>query len=65
MKTDAHVEGGRLVPEWEYFWPALLACAHAAQTCREVVSRINNTAAMTIGRRMEYMKVCKSVRMKE
>jgi alkylation response protein AidB-like acyl-CoA dehydrogenase len=25
-------KGGRLVPEWEYFWPALLACAHAAQT---------------------------------
>jgi alkylation response protein AidB-like acyl-CoA dehydrogenase len=23
-------DGGRLAPEWEYFWPALLACAHAA-----------------------------------
>ncbi|MFN3231282.1 MAG: acyl-CoA dehydrogenase family protein [Alphaproteobacteria bacterium] len=45
-------DGGRLVPEWEYFWPALLACAHAAQTCREVVSMINNTAATT-GCRMD------------
>ncbi len=43
---------GRLVPEWEHFWPALLACAHAAQTCREVVSMINNTAATT-GCRMD------------
>ncbi|MEN3974263.1 acyl-CoA dehydrogenase family protein [Emcibacter sp. SYSU 3D8] len=45
-------KGGRLMPEWEYFWPALLACAHAAQTCREVVSMINNTAATT-GCRMD------------
>lgn len=44
--------GGRLTPEWEFFWPALLACAHAAQTCREVVSMINNTAATT-GCRMD------------
>ncbi len=56
-KLEAHLgplprDGGRLVPEWEYFWPALLACAHAAQTCREVVSMINNTAATT-GCRMD------------
>jgi len=44
--------GGRLAPEWEYFWPALLACAHAAQTAREVVNMINNTAATT-GSRMD------------
>ena len=46
------VNGGRLVPEWEYFRPALLACAHAAQTSREVVNMINNTAATT-GSRMD------------
>jgi alkylation response protein AidB-like acyl-CoA dehydrogenase len=45
-------KGGRLQPDWEYFWPALLACAHAAQTCREVVGIINNTAATT-GCRMD------------
>jgi indole-3-acetate monooxygenase len=45
-------DGGRLTPEWEYYWPALLACAHAAQTSREVVSMINNTAATT-GCRMD------------
>jgi alkylation response protein AidB-like acyl-CoA dehydrogenase len=44
--------GGRLMPDWEVFWPALLACAHAAQTCREIVSMINNTAATT-GCRMD------------
>lgn len=46
------VNGGRLTPEWEFFWPALLACTHAAQTCREVVGMINNTAATT-GCRMD------------
>jgi alkylation response protein AidB-like acyl-CoA dehydrogenase len=56
-RLEAHLgplpsKGGRLIPDWEYFWPALLACAHAAQTCREVVSRINNTAATT-GCRMD------------
>jgi hypothetical protein len=56
-RLEAHLgplpaKGGRLMPEWEYFWPALLACAHAAQTCREVVSMINNTAATT-GCRMD------------
>jgi alkylation response protein AidB-like acyl-CoA dehydrogenase len=45
-------DGGRLIPDWEVFWPALLACTHAAQTCREVVSMINNTAATT-GCRMD------------
>ena len=35
-KLEAHLgplptNGGRLAPEWQYFWPALLACAHAAQ----------------------------------
>lgn len=44
--------GGRLQPDWEYFWPALLACAHAAQICREIVSMINNTAGTT-GSRMD------------
>ena len=44
--------GGRLAPEWEYFWPALLACAHAAQSCREVVGMLNNTAGTT-GSRMD------------
>jgi alkylation response protein AidB-like acyl-CoA dehydrogenase len=46
------VDGGRLAPEWEYFWPALLACAHAAQSCREVVDMLNNTAGTT-GSRMD------------
>lgn len=45
-------QGGRLMPQWDYFRPALLACAHAAQTCREVVGVINNTAATT-GCRMD------------
>ena len=45
-------DGGRLVPDWEYFRPAMLACAHAAQTCREIVDMINNTAATT-GSRMD------------
>jgi len=45
-------DGGRLAPEWEYFWPALLACAHAAQSCREVVGVLNNTAGTT-GSRMD------------
>lgn len=45
-------DGGRLLPDWEVFWPAVLACAHAAQTCREVVGMINNTAATT-GCRMD------------
>ena len=45
-------EGGRLAPEWEYFWPALLACAHAAQSCREIVGDLNN-AAGTTGSRMD------------
>ncbi len=45
-------DGGRLYPEWDYFWPAMLACAHAAQSCREVVGVINNTAATT-GCRMD------------
>ena len=44
--------GGRLAPEWEYFWPALLACAHAAQSCREVVGMLNNSAGTT-GSRMD------------
>ena len=45
-------QGGRLSPEWEYFWPALLACAHAAQSTRQVVGMINNTAGTT-GSRMD------------
>ena len=44
--------GGRLAPEWEYFWPAILACVHGAQVSREIVSEINNTAATT-GSRMD------------
>jgi alkylation response protein AidB-like acyl-CoA dehydrogenase len=56
-RLEAHLgplpaQGGRLAPEWEYFWPALLACAHAAQTCRQVVGMINNTAGTT-GSRMD------------
>ncbi|MBT6890875.1 MAG: hypothetical protein HOA25_05210 [Gammaproteobacteria bacterium] len=45
-------DGGRMSPEWEYYWPAILACAHSAQTCREIVSTINN-AAGTTGSRMD------------
>ena len=45
-------EGGKLIPDWEVYRPALLACAHAAQTAREVASMINNTAATT-GSRMD------------
>jgi len=45
-------QGGRLAPEWDYFWPALLACAHAAQSCREVVGMLNNSAGTT-GSRMD------------
>ena len=56
-RLEAHLgplpaDGGRLAPEWAYFWPALLACAHAAQTCREVVGMLNNTAGTT-GSRMD------------
>ena len=39
--------GGRLKPEWEYFWPALLTWVHASKICREIVSMINNTAGTT------------------
>jgi len=46
------VNGGRLAPDWECFRSALLACTHAAQTCREVVGMMNNTAATT-GCRMD------------
>jgi len=45
-------EGGRLAPEWEYFRPAALACAHAAQTCRKIVDDLNNLAGTT-GSRMD------------
>ncbi len=56
-KLEAHLgplpaDGGRLAPEWQYFWPALLACAHAAQSCRKVVDMLNNTAGTT-GSRMD------------
>ena len=56
-KLEAHLgplpeNGGRLAPEWPYVWPALLACAHAAQACRKVVDMINNTAGTT-GSRMD------------
>ncbi len=56
-RLEAHLgplpnDGGRIEPEWEYFWPALLACAHAAQSCREIVGMINNTAGTT-GSRMD------------
>ena len=56
-RLEAHLgpgvdKGGRLEPEWEVFWPALLSCAHAAQSCREVVSMLNNTAGTT-GSRMD------------
>lgn len=45
-------EGGRLAPEWEFFWPAAMACAHAAQTCRRIVDDLNNLAGTT-GSRMD------------
>ena len=45
-------EGGRLEPDWDVYWPAYLACAHAAQAVRHVVGVINNTAGTT-GSRME------------
>ncbi len=56
-RIEAHLgplpaQGGRLAPEWAYFWPALLACAHAAQSCRKVVDMLNNTAGTT-GSRMD------------
>lgn len=56
-QLEAHLgpspaNGGRLEPEWEYFWPALLACAHAAQSTRVVVGMINNSAGTT-GSRMD------------
>lgn len=56
-KLEAHLgplpsEGGRLAPEWEFFWPALMACAHAAQTCRKIVGDLNNLAGTT-GSRMD------------
>ncbi len=56
-QLEAHLgplpkDGGRLEPEWEHYWPALLACAHAAQTTREIVSMLNNTAGTT-GSRMD------------
>ncbi len=45
-------DGGRLAPDWEVFWPALLACAHAAQSARKIVSMLNNSAGTT-GSRMD------------
>ena len=56
-RLEAHLgplpsQGGRLAPDWSTFWPALLACAHAAQSCREVVGMLNNTAGTT-GSRMD------------
>ncbi|MBM3359674.1 MAG: hypothetical protein FJY54_18420 [Betaproteobacteria bacterium] len=56
-RLEAHLgplpsEGGRLLPEWSHYWPAVLACAHAAQSCRSVVDTINNTAGTT-GSRMD------------
>ena len=45
-------QGGRLTPDWEHARLALLACAHAAQSAREVVGRLNNTAGTT-GSRMD------------
>ncbi len=45
-------EGGRLEPAWEVYRQAYLACVHAAQAVRQVVSIINNTAGTT-GSRME------------
>ena len=45
-------DGGRLEPEWDVFWPALLACAHAAQATRHIVGILNNTAGTT-GARMD------------
>ncbi len=40
-------KGGRLTPEWEFFWPAQLASTHAAQKCREIVSELNNMSGTT------------------
>jgi alkylation response protein AidB-like acyl-CoA dehydrogenase len=56
-QLEAHLgpppaEGGRLEAQWEYYWPALLACVHAAQSCRKIVDMINNTAGTT-GSRMD------------
>ena len=56
-RLEAHLgplpaTGGRLAPEWSFFWPALLACSHAAQSARQVVDLINNTAGTT-GSRMD------------
>ena len=56
-RLEAHLgplpaNGGRLEPEWPHYWPALLACVHAAQTCREIVGMLNNTAGTT-GSRMD------------
>ena len=45
-------DGGRMAPEWEYLRPALLACAHAAQSCRKIVGMMNNSAGTT-GSRMD------------
>jgi indole-3-acetate monooxygenase len=45
-------DGGRISPEWEYYWPALLACSPATQSCREILSMLNNTASTT-GSRMD------------
>ena len=45
-------DGGRLAPDWEFYWPALMACAHAAQSCRNIVGILNNTAGTT-GSRMD------------
>ncbi len=40
------------LPEGEHFWPAYLACAHAAQATRHAVGIMNNTAGTT-GSRMD------------
>ena len=44
--------GGRLTPDWEHARLALLACAHAAQSTRQMVGVLNNTAGTT-GSRMD------------
>jgi len=47
------LEGGRSVPEWPLLRRGLLAATHAAQSCRQVVDLIHNTAGTTASR-MEH-----------
>jgi alkylation response protein AidB-like acyl-CoA dehydrogenase len=46
-------QGGKRAPDWDVLRPANIACTLAAQTCRDIVGKLNNTAGTT-GSRMDH-----------